>query len=60
VAERIVPPDKKTKKMATKKCNVCGKRKDVKKFWVRSDNGKVRNTCKECQRLQAKINREKK
>lgn len=31
-----------------KKCSSCGKRKGVKAFGVRSDNGKFRNQCREC------------
>ena len=44
----------------TKKCIKCGKRKVVSKFQKRSDNGKLRNTCNECLKDQAKARREAK
>lgn len=40
-----------------KTCGKCGERKLISDFWVRSDNGKPRNTCKDCQRAQAKKNK---
>lgn len=40
--------------MKTKICIRCGIRKNIDDFWVRSDNGKPRNTCKLCQKSQAK------
>ena len=39
--------------METKICGVCKKEKKLDDFWIRSDNGKHRNTCKECQRKQS-------
>ena len=34
----------------TKRCGSCGEMKNINDFWVRSDNGKPRNTCKDCQK----------
>jgi len=45
--------------MKTKKCITCGKRKKVSEFAVRSDNGKVRGSCKKCLVEKAKISRNK-
>ena len=45
--------------MKSKKCITCGKRKDVSKFAVRSDNGKLRGSCKICISEMAKKNRKK-
>jgi hypothetical protein len=32
----------------TKQCIKCGQSKNIKEFFVRSDNGKINNTCKSC------------
>ena len=45
------------KKEATKKCGVFGKVKKISEFWTRSDNNKPRNTCKDCQKKQATVNK---
>lgn len=36
-----------------KVCGVCKEEKSISEFWTRSDNGKARNTCKDCQTKQA-------
>lgn len=41
----------------TKKCGSCGKIKKLDDFWIRSDNKKPRNTCKDCQRKKAADNK---
>lgn len=46
--------------MKTKKCITCGKRMAVSKFATRSDNGKLRGSCKACIIAKAKANRDKK
>jgi len=40
--------------MKTKICGICKKEKSIDDFWKRSDNGKHRNTCKDCQKKQVK------
>ncbi|MCK4609442.1 MAG: hypothetical protein KAT71_08165 [Gammaproteobacteria bacterium] len=43
-----------------KVCDKCKSKRDISCFGVRSDNGKVRNTCKSCLSAQAKATRAKK
>ena len=43
--------------MNKKRCIVCSVDKEETEFFIRSDSGKRRNTCKVCQAKQAKANR---
>lgn len=43
----------------SKVCITCGKRKLIEKFSVRSENGKRRNSCNQCEYLK-KLKRNKK
>ena len=46
--------------METKKCGACRKTKSLNDFYVRCDNGEPRNTCKDCQREKAVVNKKRK
>lgn len=46
--------------MIQKQCIVCVKTKPISNFYKRSDNGKYRNTCKDCQNKQAVANKKQK
>lgn len=46
--------------MKTKKCGDCGETKNLNDFYVRCDNGKPRNTCKDCQYRKSITNKNRK